>query len=90
MTKKVAAIASAYEVLKWKDSRSEYISKRRTAYVEMNTIPFNNESLIPQQAAAAGISWGFVYKCNRIIILNLDTNFSFYKKGKRTKSKKTK
>ncbi|MBX9887661.1 MAG: D-alanine--D-alanine ligase [Flavobacteriaceae bacterium] len=60
MTKKVAAIAKrAYEVLKMKGfSRSEFILVNGEPHMlEMNTIPgLTTESLIPQQAAAAGIS----------------------------------
>ncbi|MDG2432288.1 D-alanine--D-alanine ligase [Flavobacterium sp.] len=60
MTAKVAAIAKrAYEVLKMKGfSRSEFILVNGEPHMlEMNTIPgLTTESLIPQQAAAAGIS----------------------------------
>ena len=60
MTAKVAAIAKrAYEVLKMKGfSRSEFILVDGEPHMlEMNTIPgLTTESLIPQQAAAAGIS----------------------------------
>ena len=60
MTKKVAVIAKrAYEVLKMKGfSRSEFILVNGEPHMlEMNTIPgLTTESLIPQQAAAAGIS----------------------------------
>jgi D-alanine-D-alanine ligase len=60
MTKKVAAIAKrAYEVLKMKGfSRSEFIIVDGEPHMlELNTIPgLTTESLIPQQAAAAGIS----------------------------------
>jgi D-alanine-D-alanine ligase len=60
MTKKVGAIAKrAYEVLKMKGfSRSEFILVNGEPHMlEMNTIPgLTTESLIPQQAAAAGIS----------------------------------
>lgn len=60
MTQKVAVIAKrAYEVLKMKGfSRSEFIIVNGEPHMlEMNTIPgLTTESLIPQQAAAAGIS----------------------------------
>lgn len=60
MTEKVGAIAKkAYEVLKMKGfSRSEFILVDDEPYMlEMNTIPgLTTESLIPQQANAAGIS----------------------------------
>ncbi len=60
MTQKVGAIAKrAYEILKMKGfSRSEFIIVDNEPYMlEMNTIPgLTTESLIPQQAAAAGIS----------------------------------
>ncbi|WP_140485232.1 D-alanine--D-alanine ligase [Flavobacterium sp. GSA192] len=60
MTQKVGAIAKrAYEVLKMKGfSRSEFIIVNNEPHMlEMNTIPgLTTESLIPQQAAAAGIS----------------------------------
>jgi D-alanine-D-alanine ligase len=60
MTQKVGKIAQhAYEVLKMKGfSRSEFIIVENEAYMlEMNTIPgLTTESLIPQQAKAAGIS----------------------------------
>ncbi|WP_278036132.1 D-alanine--D-alanine ligase [Flavobacterium nitratireducens] len=60
MTQKVGAIAKrAYEVLKMKGfSRSEFIIVNDEPHMlEMNTIPgLTTESLIPQQAAAAGIS----------------------------------
>jgi len=60
MTAKVAAIAKrAYEVLKMKGfSRSEFILVDGEPHMlEMNTIPgLTTESLIPQQAAAAGIT----------------------------------
>jgi D-alanine-D-alanine ligase len=60
MTKKVAAIAKrAYEVLKMKGfSRSEFIIVDGEPHMlELNTIPgLTTESLITQQAAAAGIS----------------------------------
>jgi D-alanine-D-alanine ligase len=60
MTQKVGAIAKrAYEVLKMKGfSRSEFIIVDGEPHMlEMNTIPgLTTESLIPQQAAAAGIS----------------------------------
>lgn len=60
MTEKVGAIAKrAYEVLKMKGfSRSEFIIVDGEAHMlEMNTIPgLTTESLIPQQAKAAGIS----------------------------------
>jgi D-alanine-D-alanine ligase len=60
MTKKVSEVAKrAYEVLKMKGfSRSEFIFVDGEPYMlEMNTIPgLTTESLIPQQAKAAGIS----------------------------------
>jgi D-alanine-D-alanine ligase len=60
MTEKVGAIAKrAYEVLKMKGfSRSEFIIVNNEPHMlEMNTIPgMTNESLLPQQAAVAGIS----------------------------------
>lgn len=60
LTEKVGAIAKkAYEVLKMKGfSRSEFILVNDEPYMlEMNTIPgLTTESLIPQQANAAGIS----------------------------------
>ncbi|RTY91830.1 D-alanine--D-alanine ligase [Flavobacterium sp. GT3R68] len=60
MTEKVGAIAKkTYEVLKMKGfSRSEFILVNDEPYMlEMNTIPgLTTESLIPQQANAAGIS----------------------------------
>ncbi|WP_418263292.1 D-alanine--D-alanine ligase [Flavobacterium faecale] len=60
LTEKVGAIAKrAYEVLKMKGfSRSEFIIVNDEPHMlEMNTIPgMTNESLLPQQAAAAGIS----------------------------------
>lgn len=60
MTAKISAIAKrAYEVLKMKGfSRSEFIIVGDEAFMlEMNTIPgLTTESLIPQQAKAAGIS----------------------------------
>jgi D-alanine-D-alanine ligase len=60
MTKKVGAIAKrAYEVLKMEGfSRSEFIIVNGEPHMlELNTIPgLTTESLIPQQAAAAGIS----------------------------------
>lgn len=60
MTEKVGAIAKrAYEVLKMKGfSRSEFIIVDGEPHMlEMNTIPgLTTESLIPQQAKAAGIS----------------------------------
>lgn len=60
MTQKVGAIAKrAYEVLKMKGfSRSEFIIVAGEPHMlEMNTIPgLTTESLIPQQAKAAGIS----------------------------------
>ena len=60
MTQKVGAVAKrAYEVLKMKGfSRSEFIIVNEEPHMlEMNTIPgLTTESLIPQQAAAAGIS----------------------------------
>lgn len=60
MTQKVGIIAKrAYEVLKMKGfSRSEFIIVNDEPHMlEMNTIPgLTTESLIPQQAAAAGIS----------------------------------
>jgi D-alanine-D-alanine ligase len=60
MTQKVGAIARrAYEILRMEGfSRSEFIIVNGEPYMlEMNTIPgLTNESLIPQQAVAAGIS----------------------------------
>ncbi len=60
MTQKVGAIAKrAYEVLKMKGfSRSEFIIVNGEPHMlEMNTIPgLTTESLIPQQAKAAGIA----------------------------------
>ena len=60
MTQKVSAIAKrAYEILKMSGfSRSEFIIVDGEPYMlEMNTIPgLTTESLIPQQAKAAGIS----------------------------------
>lgn len=60
LTQKVGTIAKrAYEVLKMKGfSRSEFIIVDGEPHMlEMNTIPgLTTESLIPQQAAAAGIS----------------------------------
>lgn len=60
MTAKVGAVAKrAYEVLKMKGfSRSEFIIVNGEPHMlEMNTIPgLTTESLIPQQAKAAGIS----------------------------------
>lgn len=60
MTAKVNAVAKrAYEILKMKGfSRSEFILVDGEPYMlEMNTIPgLTTESLIPQQAKAAGIS----------------------------------
>ncbi len=60
MTQKVSAIAQrAYEILKMKGfSRSEFIIVDGEPFMlEMNTIPgLTTESLIPQQAKAAGIS----------------------------------
>ncbi|MBD0725335.1 D-alanine--D-alanine ligase A [Flavobacterium sp. L1I52] len=60
MTQKVGAVAKrAYEVLKMKGfSRSEFIIVNEEPHMlEMNTIPgLTTESLIPQQAAAAGIT----------------------------------
>ncbi|UQD56635.1 D-alanine--D-alanine ligase [Flavobacterium sp. K5-23] len=60
MTLKVSAIAKrAYEILRMKGfSRSEFILVNDEPFMlEMNTIPgLTTESLIPQQAAAAGIS----------------------------------
>ena len=60
MTAKVSAVAKkAYEVLKMSGfSRSEFIIVDNEPHMlEMNTIPgLTTESLIPQQAAAAGIS----------------------------------
>ncbi|UFH34189.1 D-alanine--D-alanine ligase [Flavobacterium acetivorans] len=60
MTQKVGAIAKrAYELLKMKGfSRTEFIIVNDEPYMlEMNTIPgLTSESLIPQQAAAAGIT----------------------------------
>ena len=60
MTQKVSAIAQrAYEILKMKGfSRSEFIIVDGEPFMlEMNTIPgLTTESLIPQQAKAAGIA----------------------------------
>ena len=60
LTQKVSDVAKrAYEVLKMKGfSRSEFIIVDNEPYMlEMNTIPgLTTESLIPQQAKAAGIS----------------------------------
>ena len=60
MTQKIGEIAKrAYEVLKMKGfSRSEFIIVNDEPHMlEMNTIPgMTNESLLPQQAAVAGIS----------------------------------
>ncbi|WP_298220487.1 D-alanine--D-alanine ligase [Flavobacterium sp.] len=60
ITEKVNAVAKrAYEILKMKGfSRSEFILVNGEPYMlEMNTIPgLTTESLIPQQAKAAGIS----------------------------------
>lgn len=60
MTQKVASIAKrAYEILRMKGfSRSEFIIVNDEPFMlEMNTIPgLTTESLIPQQAEAAGIS----------------------------------
>lgn len=60
MTQKVSEAAKrAYEVLKMKGfSRSEFIFVDGEPHMlEMNTIPgLTTESLIPQQAKAAGIS----------------------------------
>ncbi|MGA9638325.1 D-alanine--D-alanine ligase [Flavobacterium sp.] len=60
MTQKVGAIAKrAYEVLKMKGfSRSEFIIVNDEPHMlEMNTIPgLTTESLLPQQAAVAGIT----------------------------------
>lgn len=60
LTQKVSDVAKrAYEVLKMKGfSRSEFIIVDNEPYMlEMNTIPgLTTESLIPQQARAAGIS----------------------------------
>lgn len=60
LTAKVASVAKrAYEILNMKGfSRSEYIIVDDEPYMlEMNTIPgLTTESLIPQQARAAGIS----------------------------------
>ncbi|WP_367752163.1 D-alanine--D-alanine ligase [Flavobacterium sp. WC2430] len=60
MTQKVEDIAKrAYEILRMKGfSRSEFIIVNNEPYMlEMNTIPgLTTESLIPQQAEAAGIS----------------------------------
>ncbi|SDX23728.1 D-alanine--D-alanine ligase [Flavobacterium degerlachei] len=60
MTQKVGAIAKrAYEILQMEGfSRSEFIIVNGEPFMlEMNTIPgLTTESLIPQQAAAAGIS----------------------------------
>ncbi|WP_369765411.1 D-alanine--D-alanine ligase [Flavobacterium sp. WC2429] len=60
MTQKVGNIAKrAYEILRMKGfSRSEFIIVNNEPYMlEMNTIPgLTTESLIPQQAEAAGIS----------------------------------
>lgn len=60
LTEKVGAVAKrAYEVLKMKGfSRSEFIIVDNEPYMlEMNTIPgMTTESILPQQAKAAGIS----------------------------------
>ena len=60
LTEKVASVAKrAYEILNMKGfSRSEFILVDNEPYMlEMNTIPgLTKESLIPQQAKAAGIS----------------------------------
>lgn len=60
MTEKIAEIAKrAYEILKMKGfSRSEFIIVNEEPHMlEMNTIPgLTTESLLPQQAEAAGIS----------------------------------
>ncbi|WP_177733699.1 D-alanine--D-alanine ligase [Flavobacterium inviolabile] len=60
MTEKVSAVAKrAYDVLKMKGfSRSEFIIVNDEPYMlEMNTIPgLTTESILPQQAKAAGIS----------------------------------
>lgn len=60
LRKKVAKVAKkAYRVLNMKGiSRSEYIIVNGEPYfLEMNTVPgFTNESLVPQQALAAGIT----------------------------------
>ncbi|MFD0862603.1 D-alanine--D-alanine ligase [Sungkyunkwania multivorans] len=60
MTKKASAVAKkAYDVLKMSGfSRSEFIFQGGEPYMlEMNTIPgFTAESILPQQAQAAGIS----------------------------------
>ena len=60
MTEKIQAVAKrAYEILKMKGfSRSEFIIVNGEPFMlEMNTIPgLTTESLIPQQAKAAGIS----------------------------------
>ncbi|MES2545744.1 MAG: D-alanine--D-alanine ligase [Bacteroidota bacterium] len=60
LTEKIGAVAKkVYEVLKMKGfSRSEFIIVDNEPYMlEMNTIPgLTTESLIPQQAKAAGIS----------------------------------
>tara|TARA_R110000868_G_scaffold79068_1_gene224992 strand:+ start:112 stop:1080 length:969 start_codon:yes stop_codon:yes gene_type:complete len=60
MTQKVGSIAKrAYEILRMKGfSRSEFIIVNNEPFMlEMNTIPgLTTESLIPQQAEAAGIS----------------------------------
>ena len=60
MTNKVTKIAKqVYEILKLKGfSRSEYIFKNEEPHLlEVNTVPgFTKESILPQQALAAGIS----------------------------------
>jgi D-alanine-D-alanine ligase len=60
MTEKIGTIAKrAYELLKMKGfSRSEFIIVNDEPFMlEMNTVPgMTNESLLPQQALAAGIS----------------------------------
>jgi D-alanine-D-alanine ligase len=60
MAKKVNAVAKkVYEVLKMKGfSRSEFIFKNGEPHLlEVNTVPgFTKESILPQQALAAGIS----------------------------------
>ena len=45
-------------------SRSEFIIKSDIPYfLEMNTIPGLTESILPQQAACAGISLSGLHKC---------------------------
>lgn len=60
LTEKVSKMAkTVYEVLKMKGfTRSEYIFKNDEPYLlEVNTVPgLTKESILPQQAAAAGIS----------------------------------